>query len=85
MSELRQLVPSESEDLERIATFRSLPQCYDVFDIQGDGTPEVMGVQYYLAYKNRDHTPIRSYVANHRDGIPADLLRDLYARSTLVA
>ena len=67
MSELRQIVPSESNLLERIATFRSLPQCYDVFDIQGDGTPEVMGVQYYLAYKNRDHTPILSYVTNRRE------------------
>ncbi|MGH3055196.1 MAG: hypothetical protein ACRDL7_09495, partial [Gaiellaceae bacterium] len=67
MTELRQIVPSESPVLERIATFRSLPQCYDVFDIQGDGSPEVMGVQYYLAYKNRDHTPIRSYVTNRRE------------------
>jgi hypothetical protein len=66
MTELRQIVPSESNILERIATFRSLPQCYDVFDIQGDGSPQVMGVQYYLAYKNRDHTPIRSYVTNRR-------------------
>ena len=67
MSELRQIVPSESSVLERVATFRSLPQCYDVFDIQGDGSPEVMGVQYYLAYKSHEHTPIRSYVANRRD------------------
>ena len=67
MSELRQIVPSSSADLERIATFRSLPQCYDVFDIRGDGSAAVMGVQYYLAYKNRDHTPIRSYVTNRRE------------------
>jgi len=67
MSELRQIVPSESNTLERVATFRSLPQCYDVFDIQGDGSPEVMGVQYYLAYKSHEHTPIQSYVANRRD------------------
>jgi len=67
MSELRQIIPSETNLLEGIATFRSLPQCYDVFDIQGDGTLEVMGVQYYLAYKNRDHTPIRAYVANRRE------------------
>ena len=67
MSELRQIVPSESDVLQRVATFRSLPQCYDAFDIQGDGSPEVMGVQYYLAYKNRDHTPIRSYVTNKRE------------------
>jgi hypothetical protein len=67
MNELRQIVPSESSVLERVANVRSLPQCYDVFDIRGDGVPEVMGVQYYLAYKNRDHTPIRSYVTNRRE------------------
>jgi hypothetical protein len=67
MSELRQIVPTDSEVLERVATFRSLPQCHDVFDIRGDGHAEVMGVQYYLAYKNRDHTPIKSYVTNRRE------------------
>lgn len=67
MTELRQIVPSESKVLERVPTFRSLPQCYEVFDIQGNGSPAVMGVQYYLAYKNRDHTPIRSYVTNRRE------------------
>ncbi len=67
MSELRQIVPSSSSDLERVTTFRSLPQCYDVFDIQGAGSPAVMGVQYYLASKNRDPTPIRSYVTNRRE------------------
>ena len=67
VSELRQIVPSESNVLEHVATFRSLPQCYDVFDVQGDGVPEVVGLQYYLAYKNRDHTPIKSYVTNRRE------------------
>lgn len=67
MNEMRQIVPSESETLERIWTHRNLPQCYDVFDIRGDGHPQVMGVQYYLAYKNRDHTPIKSYVTNKRE------------------
>ena len=38
-----------------------------MFDIRGDGSAAVMGVQYYLAYKNRDHTPIRSYVTNRRE------------------
>jgi hypothetical protein len=67
MTELRQLLPSEDPALERVVTFRNLPQCYDVYDIQGDGLSEVMGVQYYLAYKSTEHTPIRSYVTNRRD------------------
>jgi hypothetical protein len=67
MTELRQIIPTESNVLEQMATFRNLPQCYDVFDIQGNGSTEVMGVQYYLAYKSHEHTPIRSYVTNRRD------------------
>ena len=33
MSELRQIVPTDSKALERVRTFRNLPGCYDVFDI----------------------------------------------------
>src|SRR6185436_21110724 len=50
MSELRHIVPSGSSALEQVATFRDLAQCYDVFDLAGSAKPEVMGVQYYLAY-----------------------------------
>jgi hypothetical protein len=67
MTALRQIVPSESDVLTKVDTYRNLPGCYDVFDIDGDGKPEVMGVQYYLGYKNKEHTPVRSYVANKRE------------------
>jgi hypothetical protein len=67
MSELRQIVPASSEVLEKVVTHRNLPQCYDVFDIQGDGIPEVMGVQYYLAFKSNEHTPVKAYVTNKRE------------------
>jgi len=68
MSELRQIVPTDSPVLERVRTFRNLPGCYDVFDVRGDGSPAVMGVQYYVAYKcDTEHTPLRTYVANRRD------------------
>jgi hypothetical protein len=67
MSELRQILPSSSDVLEQVETFRNLPGCYDVFDFQGNGSPEVMGVQYYLAYKSREHTPVRAYVTNRRE------------------
>ncbi len=67
MSELRQIVPSESDVLTRVQTFRNLPGCYDVFDIDGDGTGEVMGVRYYLAYKSDEHTPVRAWVSNRRE------------------
>jgi hypothetical protein len=68
MTELRQIVPTESATLERVRTFRDLPGCYDVFDVRGDGTPMVMGVQYYIAYKcDTEHTPVRTYVANKRE------------------
>jgi hypothetical protein len=67
MSELRHLVPASSSALEQVVTFRNLPQCYDLFDIDGDGKPEVMGVQYYLAYRSNEHTPVRTWVSNRRE------------------
>lgn len=33
-------------------------------------------MQYYLAYENRDHTPIKSYVSNHREPFYRWLYRD---------
>jgi hypothetical protein len=67
MSELRNSLPASSEVLAEVDTFRNLPQCYDVFDIDGSGTPEVMGVQYYLAYRSNEHTPVAAYVTNKRE------------------
>lgn len=67
MSELRQMVPSESDTLTQVKSYRNLPGCYDVFDIDGDGKDEVMGVQYYLAYKSNEHTPVKASVANKRE------------------
>jgi hypothetical protein len=67
MSELRQMVPSESDTLTQVKNYRNLPGCYDVFDIDGDGKEEVMGVQYYLAYRSNEHTPVKTWVSNHRE------------------
>jgi len=68
MAEMRNILPSHSKDLEKVITFRNLPQCYDVFDIDGNGTPEVMGVKYYLAYAHtEDRIPYKVYAANSRE------------------
>jgi hypothetical protein len=67
MSELRQIVPSESDTLTQVKTYRNLPGCYEVFDIDGDGKDEVMGVQYYLGYRSNEHTPVKAWVSNRRE------------------
>jgi hypothetical protein len=68
MSEMRQMLPTASEDLVKIPTFRNQPYCYDVFDLKADGNPKVMGVQYYLAFRSTDdHVPIATYVTNKRE------------------
>lgn len=67
MSELRQIVPSESDTLTQVKNYRNLPGCYDVFDIDGDGKDEVMGVQYYLAYRSNEHTPVKAWASNRRE------------------
>jgi hypothetical protein len=67
MSELRNSLPASSSVLQDVDTFRNLPQCYDVFDVDANGSDEVMGVQYYLAYRSNGHTPAATYVTNKRE------------------
>jgi hypothetical protein len=52
LTELREMLPSTSQEMEGILHYRNLSYCYDVFDIKGDGTPQVMGVQYYIAFRH---------------------------------
>lgn len=59
LAELRELLPSTSDGMEGIVTYRNVSHCYDVFDRKGDGNYEIMGVQYYFAFR---HT--KSRVAN---------------------
>ena len=54
ISELRQLLPSETDKLYKVDTFLNRSYDYDVFDIDGDFEPEVMGVGYFVAYSLRN-------------------------------
>jgi hypothetical protein len=76
MTEMRHMLPSSSTLLEKIATHRNLPQCYDLFDIDGNGTPEVMGVQYYLAFAGKGHVPTNAYAQNNRKDFYAWMYAD---------
>ena len=76
MSELRHMLPSASELLEKVATFRNLPQCYELFDIDGNSIPEVMGIKYYLAFAGKGHTPTNAYAQNNRKDFYAWLYGD---------
>ncbi len=76
MSELRHMLPSSSALLEKVASYRNLPQCYELFDIDGNGTPEVMGVQYYLAFSGKKHIPQNAYAQNNRKDFYAWLYED---------
>jgi len=52
LAELRELLPSTSEGMEGIVNYRNISHCYDVFDRRGDGEVEIMGVQYYIAFRH---------------------------------
>ncbi len=67
MSEFRNSMPSSSDGLSGIPNFRNLPQCFEVFDIDGDGEAEVMGVAYFNAYKSENHEPTGAYAPNNRE------------------
>ncbi|MCC6849034.1 MAG: hypothetical protein IT294_11080 [Deltaproteobacteria bacterium] len=54
LAEFREMLPSTSEGMEGIVTYRNVSQCYDVFDPKADGDARVMGVQYYIAFRHTD-------------------------------
>jgi hypothetical protein len=75
LSELREFLPSTSDGMKGIVNYRNLSQCYDVFDRRGDGNLEVMGVQYYIAFRHTDERVAKEiWVQNNRE----DFYRWLY-------
>jgi hypothetical protein len=66
ISELRQLLPSETDQLSEVDVFYNTSTSYDVFDIDGDFAPEVMGVRYFIAYSLKDNKPDRLRVRDER-------------------
>lgn len=48
--ELRQIFPVENSKMTQIPFFGNNSTDFDVYDIDGDGQPEVMGVQYLISY-----------------------------------
>jgi hypothetical protein len=67
IAELRQLLPAETERLYDVDVFYNQSQLYDVYDIDGDLAPEVMGVRYFVAYSLHDKTPdaLRAPIERH--------------------
>ena len=56
--ELRQLLPAETRSAStRSICYYNTSILYDVFDIDGDFEPEVMGVRYFIAYSLKDGRP----------------------------
>lgn len=48
--EFRQIFPVENERMTEVMFFGNRSQDFDVYDVDGDGQPEVMGVQYMISY-----------------------------------
>ena len=59
ISELRQMLPSSEKLLPQVVTYRNKSNHFDVFDIDGDGQPEVMGVKYFHAYSLKRKKPYK--------------------------
>lgn len=48
--EFRQIFPVENSKMSQVMFFGNRSQDFDVYDVDGDGRPEVMGVQYMISY-----------------------------------
>jgi hypothetical protein len=66
IAELRQMLPSQTARLYDVDLYMNAAPRYDVFDIDGDFTPEVMGVKYFIAYALRANQPDVLRVADER-------------------
>jgi hypothetical protein len=64
--ELRQVLPSETDHLDEVEVFINKSHLFDVFDIDGDFEPEVMGVRYFVAYSIFNDKPGRMYAPDQR-------------------
>jgi hypothetical protein len=77
LAELRELLPSTSEEMKGIVNYRSISHCYDVFDRKGDGNVEIMGVQYYFAFRHTNARVAKQiWAQNNRDDFYAWLYGD---------
>jgi hypothetical protein len=66
IAELRQLLPSEVAKLFEVDVFLNRSYNYDVFDIDGDMVPEIMGVEYFIAFSLKQKKAHRLRVRNER-------------------
>jgi len=66
IAELRQMLPADSDLLYDVDVFLTRSEDYDVFDVDGDLVPEVMGVRYFIAYSLVAGKPDRLRVKNER-------------------
>jgi hypothetical protein len=67
ISELRQMLPSSEALLGKVVTFRNRSDQFDVFDIDGDGRLEVMGVKYFYAYSLKGKKPRQMRAPSDRE------------------
>jgi hypothetical protein len=59
ISELRQILPSAEKTLLNVETYRNKSNHFDVFDIDGNGKAEVIGVKYFYAYSLKNKKPFK--------------------------
>jgi hypothetical protein len=66
ISELRQILPADADQLDQVDLFLNKSYHYDVFDISGNFEPEVVGVRYFIAFALKDNKPDQLRVRDDR-------------------
>lgn len=66
LSEFREMLPSTSDGMKGIRVFMNKSQCYDIYDVDGDGVEEAMGVQYYFAFQGKSRVANLIWAQNNR-------------------
>lgn len=69
--EMRFIMPVSSDKMVKINHFGHKPQDFDVYDIDGNGTLEVMGVKYAVAYEFQDREASSLEIGADAEGMAA--------------
>ena len=76
--EMRQIFPVEDVKMQKLFYFGNNPRDFDIYDINGDGKLEVMGVEYMISYNLKGASGLSTREGADFTAVDADKKTDFY-------
>lgn len=76
--EMRQIFPVEDSKMTKLFYFGNNPRDFDLYDVDGDGKLEVMGVEYMISYNLKGASGLATREGADFSAVDADKKTDFY-------